>query len=90
MAVSRDNKTGSEQYHAFMVRVLRSYATRAREGALDIDALTQLADLQRMLDLQTGEVARALAADGFSWQQIGDALGKDRGNAHRQYARPPV
>lgn len=84
----RDSKTGSARYHAFQKRLIRMYHKRAMEGELDITALEQLRELQQMLDEQTGEVVRALNAQGFSWKAIGDALGIDRSNAAKKYGKP--
>jgi hypothetical protein len=85
MAKNRDNRAGSEQYFEFMTRTIKSYGTRARAQEVDLDSLTQLRELQRLLDEQTSEVVSALHEDGFSWSQIGGALGMDRSNAAKKY-----
>lgn len=79
-------KAGTDQYAAMVGRMLRAYGRRAREtGGMDIDALTQLAAIQKELDQQTEEVVAALRADGYSWSDIGGALGLDRSAAYRRY-----
>lgn len=89
--MARDNKTGSGEYWKFMIRLIRSYGRKAKEGELDIDALHQLADIQRELDGQTAETVMAFRDDGCSWQQIGDALGITASAARKKFiVRPGV
>lgn len=57
------------------------------------EALAAVVSLRRMADrLEHAAVARALA-DGWSWQQIAEALGVTRQAAHKRHAhrhtRPP-
>jgi DNA-directed RNA polymerase specialized sigma24 family protein len=85
MASTRDNKAGSIEYGKFAKRMIRAYGLRARKDGLDPDSLTQLMEIQALLDEQMREVVAALREDGFSWSQIADALGMDRGNCSKKY-----
>lgn len=89
MATRKDNtekRAGTQQYCQMVRRLLRAYTKRARQdGGVDIDALKQLAEIQAELDTQTAEVVAALRADGWSWNDIGQALGLDRSAAYRRY-----
>lgn len=92
MAAKKDNshkRSGTEEYAKFAMRMLRSYGRRAKEGEVDIDALTQLADIQRQLDDQMAETVLALRAQGFSWDQIGQALGMTRSAAYKKFVGRP-
>lgn len=85
---SRENGTGTSEYHSFMKRLVRSYGKKAVAGELDTDALRQLAEIQVMLDEQIGEVVRALRTEeggAYSWAQIGEALGITRAAAFKRY-----
>lgn len=85
-----EKKTGTAEYAAFMLRILRAYGTAAKADELDTTSLEQLRALRVALDHQTGEVVRALHSGGYSWQDIGDALGMDRSNAAKRYGAPRI
>lgn len=53
--------------------------------ATDLDTLTALAEMSKVIDEQIGRIARIADA---TWQQIGDALGVSRQGAHKRFARP--
>lgn len=55
--------------------------TDPARGLRAVAALRRLAD-----DLEQRQVHRA-RADGWSWQQIGDALGVSRQAVHKKYRR---
>lgn len=83
-----EKRTGTEQYAAFMQRLLRSYGKKAVEGELSLDALVQLRELRDLLDAQTASVVHALrseAGGAHSWAEIGGPLGMDRKNAQRKF-----
>lgn len=86
--MNAEKRTGTEQYGAFMARLLKSYGRRAAEGELDYSSLEQLADLQALLDEQIGVVVAALRAQdngAASWRQIGESLGITRAAAFKRY-----
>jgi len=87
IAGKAEKKTGTDQYAAFMGRLLRSFGRKATEGELDTTALTQLVELRELLDAQTAETVAALRAapDAPSWEQIGSALGITRAAAYKRY-----
>jgi len=83
-----EKQAGTEEYGKFMMRLMRSYGKKAVAGDLDCTALEQLAEIQVMLEQQTAEVVRALRSEqggGYSWSQIGDALGITRAAAFKRY-----
>jgi uncharacterized NAD(P)/FAD-binding protein YdhS len=82
---TKDNRAGSAEYGRFARRMIRAYGLRARKDGLDPDSLTQLLEIQAAVDEQIREVVAALREDGFSWAQIADGLGMDRGNCARKY-----
>jgi hypothetical protein len=81
--------TGTEQYAAFMARLLRSYGRKARAQELDTTALGQLVELRVLLDEQTRETVHALRVGGYSWQAIGVGLGMTRSAAFKKYGESP-
>jgi DNA-directed RNA polymerase specialized sigma24 family protein len=86
MARNRENTAGTQEYAKFACRMLRAFGRRAgQDGGMDIDALRQLTDIQRELTEQTEQVVAALRGEGFSWAEIGEALGMDRSAAYRKY-----
>ncbi len=64
--------------------------TTTAHAAADVDPATGLraiAALRRLIDdLEHRQVQRA-RAEGWSWQQIGDALGISRQAAHKKHGR---
>lgn len=83
-----EKKTGTQEYAAFMKRLLRSYATKSAAGDLDTTALEQLRELRDLLDEQTAATVTALrteAGGAYSWQAIGAALGMTRAAAYKKY-----
>jgi hypothetical protein len=81
----RDNKTGSDEYTKFVIRLIRSFMKKATMDEVDITALEQLAQIQKELDERTAEVVGQLQANGYTWQQIGDALGMHRSAAYNKF-----
>jgi hypothetical protein len=89
MGTNTEKRTGTDEYHKFTQRMVRSYGRKALAGELDTTALEYLADLQRMVEEQTAATVVALrteAGGAYSWAQIGDALGITRAAAFKRYA----
>jgi hypothetical protein len=87
--MSTEKRTGTDEYHKFTTRMVRSYGRKALAGDLDTTALEYLSDLQRQVEDQTAATVAALrteAGGGYSWAQIGDALGITRAAAFKRYA----
>ena len=83
-----EKNAGTEEYGKFMKRLARSYGRKAVAGEIDATALTQMAEIQAMLDEQMAEVVRALRSEkggSHSWSEIGDALGITRAAAFKRY-----
>lgn len=83
-AKRRGPLTEAEQYAAFVSRILR--AMGARVGDRDIEALPVLGELAAELDRVTLLAVANLYAAGFSWTDIGRALGITRQAARQRYA----
>lgn len=84
-----EKRTGTDEYHKFTGRMVRSYGRKALAGDLDVTALEYLADLQRMVEDQTAATVVALrteAGGGYSWAQIGAHLGITGAAAFKRYA----
>lgn len=67
-------------------RVMRNIAKRIGDG--EDYALTDLMELRGYLDEMLGEAARALNAQGYSWEYIGRLAGRDRSNCYKDWAKP--
>ena len=79
---------GNDEFAAFGLRIVAAFRRRIATG--DIEGLRDLATLSKAVDTATGEAARQLVADGYSWADIGRVLGIPRQNAHRKYATDPT
>lgn len=76
----------TEEYIRFVHRILAALATRV--GDADIDMLTGLADLPRTVeDLLAVTVHRLRDEHGYSWTDIGRALGITKQSAHQRFGR---
>jgi hypothetical protein len=64
-------------------RVLAAYADSADDG--DIGALGELAELHAELDHLIEVRVKAMIALGYSWRQIGEALGVTKQRAHQRW-----
>jgi len=83
-----EKTTGTREYCAFMVRVLKSYGKKSAAGDLDLDSLVQLRELRALLEEQTAEVVHGLRSEpggAHSWAEIGDALGMTRAAAYKKF-----
>jgi hypothetical protein len=87
--MNNEKKTGTEQYARFVGNVIKSYGKKAKAGELDTTSLTQLAELQAILDAQKVEVVHGLRTLGYSWQEIGDALGVTKAAAFKKFGESP-
>jgi hypothetical protein len=78
-------RTETDEYGAFVRRVLRAY--RRRVGDRDIAALAGLAALSSELDEAMRAAVTELRANGYSWADIGGQLGVTRQAAQMRYGR---
>ncbi len=77
-------QTEADRYGAFVRRILRAYSRRV--GDRDIAALAGLADLTREVDAATLAAVRGLRESGYSWAEIGSALGTSKQAAAQRFA----
>jgi hypothetical protein len=76
----------TEEYVRFLHRVLAALANRV--GDADIDMLRGLAGLSPMIDDLLSDTVRRLREEhGYSWADIGRALGITRQSAHERFGR---
>lgn len=83
--MTRENQAGTDTYLGFMQRGVKAYSKAAAAGDVDTTHLEHLAEVQAAVEQAQADVAMALRAQGYSWQQIGDALGITRAAAYRRY-----
>lgn len=82
-APKRRKSTDAPAYHEMMTRLVRRNGERAGS---DTGELTLLADVARQVDAAMIGAVRQLRANGVTWQEIADAMGRSKGHVHRQYA----
>ena len=70
-------------YAAFARRILRAYARRISVG--DIDALADITILAADIDNATRHAVTGLRETGYSWAEIGAALGVTRQAAQQRW-----
>jgi hypothetical protein len=75
--------TETDEYGAFVRRILRAYAKRV--GDKDIEALTGLAALRDEVDQALADAVAGLHGQPYSWADIGRALGITRQAAQQRY-----
>jgi hypothetical protein len=73
----------TSEYIAAAVRFTRGAARRAETGDLDTTDLARLATLADESDKALREAARQLHAKGYSWTEIGLAVGYDKAAARQ-------
>jgi hypothetical protein len=74
----------NDEYAAFLTRVLAAYARRVGTG--DIEALTHLARLATNIEAATRTAVTELRHEhGYSWADIGRALGVTRQAAQQRW-----
>ena len=87
--MGRPNRYENDSYAGFMRRAVRAFGRRAAE---DTDALAMLVQLRAELDAEI-EAAARLCHDGpagFSWTEIGSALGISRQAARQRFSPSPA
>jgi hypothetical protein len=76
----------TEEYVAFIHRILRALGTRV--GDCDVEMLASLASLPDLVEQLLGEtVDRLRTTHGYSWADIGRALGITRQAAQQRFHR---
>lgn len=75
--------TETSEYHLMMLRCTRAYERRVAVG--DIDALPGMVNLADDLEHRTRGAVHGLLAKGFSWTDIGRALGISRQGARQRW-----
>jgi hypothetical protein len=79
----------TEEYVAFLHRILRALSTRV--GDCDVEMLASLASLPDLVEQLLGEtVERLRTTHGYSWADIGRALGITRQAAQQRFGRQPA
>lgn len=73
------------EYASSIGRMLRSYRRRISEG--DTTDLADFAALIKLAEHELGEAAIALQSRGFSWADVGAALGISRQAAQQRFGR---
>jgi hypothetical protein len=97
---ARENKTTYElasveteakrQHNAMNVAVLRGAITEAGEDAkqgMNLNELENLADAREKLDRWITDAAAAARAAGYSWTDVGNALGTTKQGAQQRYGK---
>ena len=74
----------ADELGAFVQRMFRALVRRAADG--DLLAVEVLADLQRSCAESTREAGEAAWKSGYSYTQVGDALGITRQGARQRFA----
>jgi hypothetical protein len=78
----------TEEYVAFIHRILRALGTRV--GDADVEMLASLASLPGLVEELLGEtVERLRDQHGYAWSDIGRALGITRQAAQQRFGRQP-
>jgi hypothetical protein len=77
--------TEADEFGAFVRRVLRAYSRRVADR--DVAGLTGLAQLAADVDAATADAVAQLVAGGYSWADIGTALGITRQGAFQRYGK---
>ena len=82
-----DNRSHGDhaEYFGMARRVIRAAGKRA--GSADPEDLAPLAALSLVVDVALHEAVMAQREAGFSWAQIGNALGMTRQSAQERFGR---
>ncbi len=83
-SLPRTAQTEADRYGAFVRRVLRAYSRRV--GDRDVEGLAGLAALAAEVDAATLDAVRGLRASGYSWAEIGKALGTSKQAAAQRFS----
>lgn len=79
----------ADEIGAFVRRMVRALTRRAADG--DVEALVQMVQTRRALDVEILTAARALVAFGWTYAEIGRELGISKQRAHQRFApKPPT
>ena len=74
----------TEEYVRFLHRIMKALGSRVADA--DIEMLRSLADLPTLVEsLLTETVTRLRTEHGYSWADIGRALGITRQSAHERF-----
>ena len=77
----------NDDYAAFAARIIAAQARRVAKG--DIDAVADMARLADELDYRTRVAIHGLLDKGYSWTDVGRALGISRQGARQRWMRKP-
>lgn len=86
--MTRGKRREAPELGAFVNRMFRALVRRAGAGGLE--AVEVLASLSRSCQAATKEAAEAAWRSGYSYTQLGDALGVSRQAARQRFGRPPL
>lgn len=85
--MSRDRgRVDAQEFAAFTRRIIRAYDRRAEAGELDPADLLDLIQTAKLFEKATTTAVAALRQAGFSWTEIGQALGTTRQAAQQRFA----
>lgn len=79
-------EVGNDTYAAFMRRAVKAYGKRVSG---DVEALAELAELDRLLEDATREAVAVLRSEeggAYSWSEIGRVLGITKQAAAQRFA----
>jgi hypothetical protein len=73
----------TDEYAAFVKRVVRAYSRRVASG--DIEAITEMAAIAAEMDTAIRDAIMGLRARGYSWADIAQRLGITRQGAQQRW-----
>lgn len=74
------------EYAAMMLRLVRRYGVRVGLGdPIDLTTMTEVRDA---FDDAVQAAVDGLIAEGYSWREVGEALGVSKAAAWQRYGRP--
>lgn len=85
MSKRRKRYTDTEDFGRMVERMLRAYGLRV--GAADMDDLRQLMTIRELLDQITAEAVEQLRSTGYSWADVGEAMGVTRQAAQQRWGQ---
>jgi hypothetical protein len=75
----------SPELAAFLRRMARALVARAERG--DLDALTALRETRREIQAREADAVAGLRAKGYTWAEIGAALGITKQAAEKTFGK---